>query len=91
MPWFIIEGEPTLVPLLIAPIGASAVLVMSADKAKALGINPVGQSGVLFDAHYQDQAKAFMVGGYFPEHLADADVQAHTRSTLSLKPAASSR
>ncbi|MBT9507562.1 penicillin acylase family protein [Rhodoferax sp.] len=62
-------------------------LIDFADPAKALGINPVGQSGVLFDAHYQDQAKAFMVGGYFPAHLADADITAHTRSTLVLRPA----
>ncbi len=58
-----------------------------ADASKAMGINPVGQSGVLFDAHYQDQAKTFITGGYVPQHLSAADVKANTRSTLTLMPA----
>lgn len=58
-----------------------------ADASKAVGINPVGQSGVLFDAHYQDQAKTFIAGGYVPQHLSAADVTANTRSTLTLTPA----
>lgn len=53
---------------------------------KALGINPVGQSGVLFDAHYRDQAQTFIAGGYVPQHLSEADVASHTRSTLTLAP-----
>lgn len=53
---------------------------------KALGINPVGQSGVLFDAHYRDQAQTFIAGGYVPQHLSEADVASHTRSTLMLVP-----
>lgn len=59
-----------------------------ADAGKAHGINPVGQSGVLFDAHYSDQAAAFMVGGYMSRYLSEKDVAANTRSTLTLKPAA---
>jgi len=61
-----------------------------ADASKAMGINPVGQSGVLFDAHYQDQAKTFITGGYVPQHLSDADVKANTRSILTLTPARTS-
>ncbi len=57
-----------------------------ADASKAVGINPVGQSGVLFDVHYQDQAITFITGGYVPMHLSEADVTAHTRSTLTLMP-----
>jgi len=57
-----------------------------ADASKAMGINPVGQSGVLFDPHYQDQAKTFIAGGYLPMHLSAADVSASTRSTLTLTP-----
>ncbi|MGI9132396.1 MAG: penicillin acylase family protein, partial [Rhodoferax sp.] len=57
-----------------------------ADASKALGINPVGQSGVLFDRHYSDQAEFFAEGFYQPQHLAAADVKAHTRSTLRLRP-----
>lgn len=58
-----------------------------ADASRAVGINPVGQSGVLFDAHYQDQAQTFIEGGYVPQHLSEADVAANTRSTLTLAPA----
>jgi penicillin amidase len=55
-----------------------------ADASKAVGINPVGQSGVLFDAHYKDQAETFVAGGYVAQHLSEADVAAHTRGTLTL-------
>lgn len=58
-----------------------------ADAGKARGINPVGQSGVLFDAHYSDQAAAYMVGGYMPQYLSEKDVAANVRDTLTLKPA----
>ena len=57
-----------------------------ADASKALGISPVGQSGVLFDAHYKDQAATFIAGGYVPQHLSEADVTANTRETLTLAP-----
>lgn len=53
---------------------------------KSLGINPVGQSGVRFDRHYADQAQAYMQGHYFQQHLAEEDIQKHTRSTLRLLP-----
>ena len=62
-------------------------LIDFADPAHALGINPVGQSGVLFDAHYQDQAQTFIDGGYLPQHLSVADVKANTQSILKLRPA----
>lgn len=54
---------------------------------KAVGGNPVGQSGVLFDRHYQDQAERFAEGIYEEQYLSERDVQAHTRSTLTLEPA----
>ncbi len=56
-----------------------------ADPSLAVGINPVGQSGVLFDAHYADQAQAFARGDYVRQHLSETDVSAHTRSTLLLR------
>lgn len=62
-------------------------LIDFADAGKALGINPVGQSGVWLDAHYQDQAQDYVAGRYQPMHLNPADVQAATRSTLLLQPA----
>ncbi len=58
-----------------------------ADAGQSLGINPVGQSGVLFDAHYSDQALRYMAGGYVRQWLKPGDVAAHTRSTLVLEPA----
>ncbi len=57
------------------------------DVSKAVGINPVGQSGVLFDAHYADQAADYIQGKYQPLHLSQSDVTAFTRSTLILEPA----
>ena len=61
-------------------------LVDFADPEHALGINPVGQSGVLFDSHYQDQAEPYALGEYFPEHFSPEDVKANTRSTLTFIP-----
>jgi penicillin amidase len=58
-----------------------------ADASKAVGINPVGQSGVLFDRHYADQAERYAEGIYVPQHLSRSDVKANTRSTLTLQPA----
>lgn len=57
-----------------------------AQPDKAVGINPVGQSGVLFDTHYSDQAAFFAEGLYKPQHLSAADVKANTKSTLSFNP-----
>lgn len=53
---------------------------------QARGINPVGQSGVRFDSHYSDQAKAYIQGEYFQQHLAKKDIKQHTQSTLRLLP-----
>ena len=58
-----------------------------ADTGNAWGINPVGQSGVLFDAHYSDQARTYMAGGYVRQWLKEEDIAAHTQSTLTLTPA----
>lgn len=51
---------------------------------KSMGINPLGQSGVLFDRHYSDQAARFVQGDYARQRLGAADVQSHTESTLTL-------
>ena len=53
---------------------------------QALGINPVGQSGVWGDPHYADQAQMHVRGQYRLEHLAEADVAAHTKTTLEFRP-----
>lgn len=62
-------------------------LIDFADPAHALGINPVGQSGVPFNRHYQDQAQTYIEGGYQPQYLSASDIADHTRSTLTLRPA----
>ncbi len=61
-------------------------LIDFADPAHSLTVNPVGQSGVLFDSHYDDQAEAYIEGMYFQAHLNDEEVTANTRSTLKLLP-----
>lgn len=73
-PWSVVYGPST------------RRLIDFAQPTQALGINPVGQSGVLFDAHYSDQAKAYMRGEYVPQHFSAEDVAANTRHTLTLNP-----
>ncbi len=58
-----------------------------ADPAHALSINPVGQSGVLFDSHYSDQARDYIEGRYRQVPIAEGDVAKGTVSTLKLVPA----
>ncbi|QXI00289.1 penicillin acylase family protein [Pseudomonas monsensis] len=62
-------------------------LVDFADPAHSLTINPVGQSGVPFDSHYDDQAEAYVDGMYVQAHFNAEEVTANTRSTLKLLPA----
>ncbi|UUT12486.1 penicillin acylase family protein [Pseudomonas zeae] len=62
-------------------------LVDFADPAHGLTINPVGQSGVPFDSHYDDQAEAYVDGMYEQAHFNAEEVTANTRSTLKLLPA----
>lgn len=62
-------------------------LIDFADASQSLGINPIGQSGVWFDAHYKDQAERFIQGQYVRQWLSAEDVAANTRSTLTLTPA----
>ncbi|MFJ5255570.1 penicillin acylase family protein [Pseudomonas sp. NPDC088414] len=55
-----------------------------ADPAHSLTINPVGQSGVPFDSHYDDQAEEYVEGMYVQAHFSEEEVTANTRSTLKL-------
>lgn len=73
-PWSVVYGPST------------RRLIDLGDAGTALGINPVGQSGVPFDRHYQDQAEAYVRGDYLPMHLDADDVLQHTRSQLTLRP-----
>lgn len=73
-PWSVVVGPST------------RRIIDFARPAAALGINPVGQSGVWGDAHYRDQAEAHAQGRYRPQHLDEADVARHTLSSLRLLP-----
>lgn len=61
-------------------------LVDFADAATALTINPVGQSGVVFDAHYDDQADDYAQGRYHKTRMGVIPA----RSILHLVPASRS-
>jgi len=61
-------------------------LIDFADPAHALGINPVGQSGVLFDRHYADQAQDYIKGRYRPERFSEGDVAGNSSEELRLVP-----
>ncbi|WP_347907541.1 penicillin acylase family protein [Pseudomonas grandcourensis] len=74
-PWQVVYGPST------------RRLIDFADPAHSLGINPVGQSGVLFDRHYADQAQTYIQGGYLPQHFEESEVAANTKGTLTLLPA----
>ena len=74
-PWSVVYGPST------------RRLIDFADPSHSLGSNPVGQSGVLFDQHYQDQSESYINGQYQKQHFSEADVAANTLSTLQLLPA----
>ncbi|MFT5840369.1 MAG: penicillin amidase [Flavobacteriales bacterium] len=71
-------------PVLYGP--STRRLIDFADPTQSLGINPVGQSGVLFDQHYQDQAQPYIDGQYQKQHFSEVDVTANAKSTLQLIP-----
>lgn len=73
-PWAVVYGPST------------RRLIDFADARRALGIYPLGQSGVLFDQHYKDQAESHVNGQYYGQHLSEAGVAANTKSTLKLVP-----
>ncbi|WP_313462651.1 penicillin acylase family protein [Pseudomonas nitroreducens] len=73
-PWQVVYGPST------------RRLIDFADPAHSLGINPVGQSGVPFDKHYDDQAEAYIEGQYLPQHYDENEVKANTKGILRLIP-----
>lgn len=73
-PWSVVYGPSTRRAIDFAAAGRSQ------------GVNPVGQSGVLGDRHYSDQALDYVAGRARPQWLDAADVQANARSTLVFKP-----
>ena len=73
-PWAVVAGPST------------RRVIDFGDATKSVGINPLGQSGVLFDRHYADQANRFVEGVYAQQYISNADVNARTKSTLKLRP-----
>ncbi|MET0518174.1 MAG: penicillin acylase family protein, partial [Burkholderiaceae bacterium] len=73
-PWSVVYGPST------------RRIIDFAAPGQSLGINPVGQSGVFGDPHYADQAAMHVQGRYRQQHLDAADVAAHLRSRLELRP-----
>ena len=73
-PWAVIHGPST------------RRLVDLASVPDALGGNPVGQSGVLFDRHYRDQAAGHVRGEYRPQYFSQAQIEQHLDGELQLLP-----
>ena len=57
-----------------------------ANPERSWGINPTGQSGVLFDEHYDDQAKAFGAGEFRWQLMARDDIDAQSKSKVTFVP-----
>lgn len=77
---------PSLAPWKVVYGPSTRRVIDFAQAEKAQGIIPVGQSGVLFDKHYADQAQDYLQGKYRPLHLAEPDIKANTQSVLILHP-----
>jgi len=73
-PWAVVSGPST------------RRVIDFGNPERALGSNPLGQSGVLFDSHYADQTERYTQGGYARQRLGAADILAHTESKLTLVP-----
>ncbi len=56
------------------------------DIENSWGINPTGQSGVVTDRHYQDQAVDYSKGNFRHHWISDQQVQEHLQSVLTLVP-----
>lgn len=68
-------------------LGPSSRRIVDFDDAgKAIGIQSLGQSGVPFNRHYQDQAAMLAKSIYAPLLLDDADIKQNTRSNLVFLP-----
>ena len=50
------------------------------------GINPTGQSGVILDKHYDDQAKMHSKGEFRPQYTLKSEILAHKEGLLELLP-----
>lgn len=62
-----------------------------ANPAAAIGVNALGQSGVPYDKHYDDQAGLFAASMYARMYLDEADIRKNTESTLTIHPSRESQ
>jgi penicillin G amidase len=81
-----LSGPLSGVPIPVSYGPSTRRVIDFAQPGASRGINPVGQSGVWGDSHYADQAELYISGGSRPQHLDEADVASHTRSSLTLTP-----
>jgi penicillin amidase len=81
-----LNGPLSGVPIPVTYGPSTRRVIDFAQPGLARGINPVGQSGVWGDSHYADQAQLYISGGSRPQHLDEADVASHVKSTLTLTP-----
>jgi penicillin amidase len=56
------------------------------DPEYSLGIIPSGQSGFVFDDHYDDQAELFHTGQLRPQFMSREEILAQADGTLNLVP-----
>ncbi len=75
-----IQYGPAPWPVLYGP--STRRVIDLAHPEAAVGGTPVGQSGVVFDAHYRDQAQAYAEAKPQAQYLLKSQVQAHTKSSL---------
>ena len=56
------------------------------DLNNSWGINPTGQSGVVLDKHYKDQALMFSKGLFRHQYIEKSDILAHKEGVLEFYP-----
>lgn len=61
-------------------------LIDFGDPAHSLTVLPTGNSGHFMSPHYGDQAPLFMAGKYRQPRLTPAQIQEHTRHTMTFAP-----
>ena len=79
---FKLNSEP-----FIAQYGPSTRRVVDfSDLENSWGINPTGQSGVVTDKHYDDQATMYSLGEYRRQITSENQLTEHTASVLLFTP-----
>ena len=79
---FKLNSEP-----FIAQYGPSTRRVVDfSDLENSWGINPTGQSGVVTDKHYGDQATMYSIGEYRRQITSENQLSEHTASVLVFTP-----